>query len=133
LHGPLAARVARRGQDAADEHCLPRTCWCHLRRRQDRAGERLLAGAAPRHLSEGLEADYDGEKASQAKTEVKGAHRQTCGLRYPSESHYCCLISESTVGSVSVVVSPSTRPSATSRSKRRMIFALRVLGSSAVK
>ena len=36
-----------------------------------------------------------------------------------------------TLGSASVVVSPSARPSAMSRSNRRMIFPERVLGRSA--
>src|SRR5207249_9710174 len=39
----------------------------------------------------------------------------------------------STAGSASVVVSPSARPSAMSRRSRRMIFPLRVFGSSAEK
>src|SRR4051812_226686 len=43
------------------------------------------------------------------------------------------LISSTTAGSASVVVSPRARPSATSRSKRRMIFPERVFGSSSVK
>src|SRR5579862_8030128 len=53
-------------------------------------------------------------------------------LPYPSELSYCSLICATTVGSSSVVVSPSTRPSAMSRNKRRMILALRVLGNSVV-
>src|SRR5439155_13451068 len=44
-----------------------------------------------------------------------------------------CWISLTTVGSASVVVSPSGRFSATSRSRRRMILPLRVFGSSGVK
>ena len=43
------------------------------------------------------------------------------------------LISSTTAGSASVVVSPSGRWSATSRSRRRMILPLRVFGSSGVK
>ena len=50
----------------------------------------------------------------------------------PSSS-YWVLRRATTPGSASVVVSPRTRPSAISRSRRRMIFALRVLGSSDVK
>ena len=42
-------------------------------------------------------------------------------------------ISLTTAGSASVVVSPSGRFSATSRSRRRMIFPERVFGSSGVK
>ena len=42
-------------------------------------------------------------------------------------------ISSTTPGSASVVVSPRSRPSATSRSRRRMILPLRVLGRSSVK
>ena len=42
-------------------------------------------------------------------------------------------ISSTTPGSASVVVSPSSRPSATSRSRRRMILPERVLGRSSVK
>src|SRR5580692_9387307 len=45
----------------------------------------------------------------------------------------CAFSLASTVGSASVVVSPRMRPSAISRNRRRMILALRVLGSSAVK
>ena len=41
--------------------------------------------------------------------------------------------SSTTVASASVVVSPRLRPSATSRSRRRMILPLRVLGRSGVK
>src|SRR5262249_62291720 len=52
---------------------------------------------------------------------------------YPSLPSYCSLICATTAGSSSVVVSPSTRPSAISRSSRRMILAERVLGSSVVK
>ena len=43
------------------------------------------------------------------------------------------LISSTTVASARVVVSPRLRPSATSRSRRRMILPLRVLGSSGVR
>ena len=50
-----------------------------------------------------------------------------------SLSSYRCLSAATTLGSASVVVSPSVRPSATSRSSRRMILPLRVLGSSAAK
>jgi hypothetical protein len=42
------------------------------------------------------------------------------------------LISSTTVGSASVVVSPSWRLFATSRRRRRMILPLRVFGSSGV-
>src|SRR5215475_7683184 len=48
-----------------------------------------------------------------------------------SLSSYCCLRVATTVGSARVVVSPRARPSATSRSSRRMILPLRVLGNSA--
>src|SRR5262249_37215733 len=51
----------------------------------------------------------------------------------PSLSSYFFLRSATTPASASVVVSPSTRPSATSRRSRRMILPLRVLGSSAEK
>src|SRR6266702_3775981 len=58
--------------------------------------------------------------------------REATGAGYSVPS-YCCLIDARTAGSASVVVSPRTLPSAISRSRRRMILALRVLGSSAVK
>jgi len=46
-------------------------------------------------------------------------------------SSYCSFSFATTVGSANVVVSPITRPSAMSRSKRRMILPLRVFGNSA--
>jgi hypothetical protein len=54
------------------------------------------------------------------------------GLGYSSSprSSTFCASAAITVGSLSVVTSPSSRPSATSRSSRRMILPLRVLGSS---
>src|SRR3954469_5175691 len=62
-----------------------------------------------------------------------------CTLLFGSHESSCCSdsarfwISETTAGSASVVVSPSGRCSATSRNRRRMIFPLRVFGSSGVK
>jgi hypothetical protein len=45
-------------------------------------------------------------------------------------SYLLALIVSNTLGSSNVEVSPSSRPSATSRSNRRMILPLRVFGSS---
>ncbi len=50
-----------------------------------------------------------------------------------SSSSYWALSISTTAGSANVVVSPRARPSATSRSRRRMILPLRVLGNSAAK
>ena len=71
------------------------------------------------------------------------ALRASAGVRLKSDteagqssagaSAACAAISETTVGSASVVVSPSGRFSATSRRRRRMILPDRVFGSSGVK
>jgi hypothetical protein len=41
----------------------------------------LLAGAALRHLAEGLQAAYHGEEAGQSQAELKGAHVKPCTVR----------------------------------------------------
>jgi magnesium-transporting ATPase (P-type) len=56
-----------------------------------------------------------------------------CCLMPIAYSSYCSLSLATTVGSANVVVSPIVRPSAISRSKRRMILPLRVFGNSAAK
>ena len=48
----------------------------------------------------------------------------------PCQRYLLARIASNTLGSTSVDVSPSSRPSATSRSSRRMILPLRVFGSS---
>ena len=48
----------------------------------------------------------------------------------PTADYLLARIASNTLGSSSVEVSPSSRPSATSRSRRRMILPLRVFGSS---
>ena len=53
--------------------------------------------------------------------------------RYAESSSYFDFSSATTAGSASVVTSPSARPSAMSRSRRRMILPERVFGRSAVK
>ena len=61
--------------------------------------------------------------------------RGRSGTRHSSGGVSAALrwISSTTVASASVVVSPRLRPSATSRSRRRMILPLRVFGSSGVR
>src|SRR5262249_45734661 len=61
------------------------------------------------------------------------AYPQNTPCVYPSSPPCCSRREATTAGSARVVVSPRTRPSATSRSRRRMILPERVLGSSAVR
>ena len=73
---------------------------------------------------------------AQASSRVPALLEATCGLCM--RPHFVGLRPGGfqraiTAGSASVVVSPRTRPSAMSRNRRRMIFPLRVLGSSEVK
>src|SRR5207248_3226095 len=66
--------------------------------------------------------------------------RESCSAHFSCGGHSswgACrarfFISSTTLGSARVVVSPRSRPSATSFSRRRMILPLRVLGRSSVK
>ena len=68
---------------------------------------------------------------------ARGHHRKEpagirlrSGRRVTAAGYFSARIASNTVGSTNVDVSPSSRPSATSRSSRRMILPLRVLGSS---
>ena len=73
--------------------------------------------------------DATGRTIAQANSQepaVRGCRKPRA--RYSS---YACFSVATTAGSASVLVSPSARPSAMSRSRRRMILPLRVFGSSA--
>src|SRR3984957_4278355 len=103
-----------------------------LRERLSRVGYRPRGGRNRRDAGEECSQKGDSYDDQRTLNSLSVFHRFPLKVFYPS-SLACSLSLAMTVGSASVVVSPRTRPSAISRNRRRMILALRVLGSSAVK
>src|SRR5262249_4883203 len=88
---------------------------------------RLYPDVGDRDPDDGVRRRVRGSRTGDGR-----GRRRERGYSSESEAAERCLISSTTAGSASVVVSPSGRFSATSRSKRRMILPLLVFGSSCV-
>src|SRR3954449_7773021 len=82
--------------------------------------------------------DKSGLRLGQTQPGTSRYTRRSAGVfrrcrAYAESSSYLDFSKATTAGSASVVTSPRARPSAISRSRRRMIFPDRVLGRSAAK
>ena len=132
LHEPRRHRVRRRRAAAARRADLPALHDAVLgdRLRADR--RRVAASGTSSSPSACCSTSAPGSAAAARAVAATSAERrrdQSSG----GASSARFLISSTTPASASVVVSPRLRPSATSRSSRRMILPLRVFGSSGVR
>src|SRR5262249_11374714 len=92
----------------------------------------LAAGGVGEHAVEVDDGGGVGRDGPFAPRPVLGVGAGHSSSSPPWAERYRSLMPSTTVGSASVVVSPSCSSSATLRSNRRMIFPERVLGSSSV-